>query len=107
MKDKILATEEEIKDITSRAKHIINFGIHECFKCQYKVRCEECVYNEKDIGELIKSERQQAGKDMAKKILKEIRGYYPVDKSSCEKYEKFIIELCEDIAKQCGVNIEE
>ena len=85
----------------------IKYGVQECAKCQYKLRCEECIYNEKDISELIKFEKQQAGKDMAKKILKEIRGYYPGDKSNCEKYERFIIELCEDLAKQCGVNIEE
>ena len=83
------------------------FGIQECAKCQYKLRCEECIYNEKDISELIRFEKQLAGKEMAEKILKEIRGYYPVDKSNCEKYEKFIIELCEDIAKQCGVEIKE
>lgn len=42
------------------------FGIQECAKCRYKVRCEECVYNEKDIAELLRQERKATAKDILK-----------------------------------------
>ena len=48
-----------------------------------------------------------ARKETAEKILKEIRGYYPCSKENCEKYESFIIELCEDLAKEFGVDLGE
>lgn len=48
------------------------YGIQECSKCEYKLRCEECVYNEKDISELIKFEKQQASKETAEKFAKEL-----------------------------------
>ena len=51
----------------------INFGVQECSKCQYKLHCEECVYNEKDISELIKFEKRQTSKETAEKILEKAR----------------------------------
>ena len=45
-------------------------------------------------------------KKTAREILTEIRGYYPGDKENCKKYERFIIRLCEDLAKQYGVEVE-
>ena len=48
----------------NKEKHTINFGVQECSKCQYKLRCEECVYNEKEIDELIRFEKQLMAKDI-------------------------------------------
>ena len=50
-------------------KQQIEFGIQECSKCRYMLRCEECVYNEKDIAELIRFEKQLASKETAREIL--------------------------------------
>lgn len=47
-----------------KQKQEITFGVQECAKCQYKLRCEECCYNEKDIGELIRFEKQLMAKDI-------------------------------------------
>lgn len=54
----------------------IQFGLQECSKCEYNIRCEECVYNEKDISELIKFEQQQARKETAEKIYKMGEEFY-------------------------------
>lgn len=51
--------------------------------------------------------RQEIEKETAKKILKEIRGYYPVNKEYCDKGELFILDLCNDIAKQFGVEVDD
>ena len=56
-----------------KEKQIINLGVQECSKCQYKIRCEECVYNEKDISELIKFEKEQARKETAEKLLNDFK----------------------------------
>ena len=78
-----------------KEKHTINFGVQECAKCQYKLRCEECCYNKKDIGELIRSEKQL----MAKDILNEIEGFlwetainYTKDFDFCESLYRSIKE---------------
>lgn len=54
------------------AKADLEYGIQECSKCEYKLRCEECVYNGKDMAALIEFEKQQTRKDTAREILKEI-----------------------------------
>jgi hypothetical protein len=80
-----------------KEKQNINFGVQECSKCQYKIRCEECVYNEKDIGELIKFEKKIERKETAEKILNEL---YCTPK---ERVESKIKEL----ARFIGVEIKE
>lgn len=45
-------------------------------------------------------------KDAAKNILKEIRGYYPIDKDHCDNSELFILELCYELANKYGVELE-
>ena len=95
------------KQIEEIAENKLTYGIQVCSKCQYKLRCEECVYNEKDISEIIKFEKQQVKKDTAREILQEIRGYYPVDIEHCDKSDAFILRLCFDLAKQYGVDLGE
>ena len=59
------------------AKAELEFGIQECSKCRYKIRCEECVYNEKDIAELLRQERKATAKEIwniAYKIACNTRG---------------------------------
>ena len=36
------------------------FGIQECSKCGYKLRCEECTYNEKDIKRIMAETQKDA-----------------------------------------------
>ena len=50
--------------------------------------------------------RKQGSKETALKLLNEIRGYYPGKKENCNKGELFIIELCEDLAKDYGIVLE-
>lgn len=83
----------------------ISFGVQECSKCQYKLRCDECVYNEKDISELIKFEKQQAHRETAEKIITSIK--YCIDEQCCNKNEMLILNLCNGFAKQYNVEIKE
>lgn len=48
-----------------------------------------------------------ARKETAREILREIRGYYPVDLEHCDKGEAFILELCYELANKYGVEIKE
>lgn len=50
--------------------------------------------------------RKQGSEETALKLLTEIRGYYPGKKENCNKGELFIIELCEDLAKDYGLVLE-
>ena len=90
------------------------YGIQECSKCEYKLRCEECVYNEKDISELIKFEKQQARKETAEKILNKIQEVlYNAEECLDEEsgqigYEETCIDnVIKELAKQFGVEIKE
>lgn len=51
--------------------------------------------------------RNAAIKETAREILREIRGYYPVDLEHCDKGEAFILELCYELANKYGVEIKE
>lgn len=53
------------------AEMVVEYGIQECSKCQYKLRCEECVYYEKDIAELMRFEKEQVRKETAREVLEE------------------------------------
>lgn len=86
---------EKMKD---KEKLTINFGIQECSKCQYKLRCEECAYYEKNISELIKFEKQQTRKETAKKIINWFK-----ENSVCAPSNKRINEF----AKQFDVEVKE
>ncbi len=70
----------------------LTFGIQECAKCRYKVRCEECVYNEKDIAELLRQEM--------KATAKEILSMFDDRNYISEK------DLKKAIAKRYGVEVE-
>lgn len=37
----------------------IAFGIKECSKCEYYLRCEECVYSKKGIETIIEEEKKK------------------------------------------------
>ena len=37
----------------------ITFGIKECSKCEYYLRCEECVYKKKDIETIIEEKQNK------------------------------------------------
>ena len=79
----------------------IQFGLQECSKCEYNIRCEECVYNEKDISELIKFEQQQARKETAREIFNNLlKEFYK--RKSCGNADVVVYE----IAKQYGVEVE-
>ena len=41
-------------------------------KCHYKLRCEECCYNKKDLGEMLKQERKQTAKEIWEDCIDEI-----------------------------------
>ena len=70
------------------AKASLEYGIQECSKCQYKLRCDECVYNEKDMAGIIEFERQEVSKETANKYQKRI-----------EELENRVKELEDGIAK--------
>lgn len=105
------------KDITSELPKIDVYGNHYCKDC-YIEKCKYEFMNMRDTilinKELLKRELQyleeQAQKYTRKKtaieILKEIRSYYPVDLEHCDKGEAFILELCYELAKKYGVEID-
>jgi hypothetical protein len=97
----------------------IEFGVQECSKCKYKLRCEECVYNEKDINELIKFERQQERKQTATEFYDKFNknicyfelknksteykeGYIQAVADICGKLDKTAIELGVDLREYYG-----
>ena len=90
-------------------KQIVSVGIQECRKCKYKLRCEECVYNEKDIRILLDQARKQAVKEFAERLKRRIySGFYSWQSSMT--YEKFCkVErealLIDEIAKEFGVEL--
>lgn len=43
----------------------LTYGIQECSKCTYKIRCEECVYNKKSIKQIIVETRKETAKRFA------------------------------------------
>lgn len=47
----------------------LNFGLKECSKCEYNLRCQECIYNKSDISRLIADARA----DTVKKMQEEAR----------------------------------
>lgn len=87
----------------------LQFGIQECAKCQYKLRCEECVYNEKDISELIKFEKEQTRKETAKEILDKIIWFAVkrIGQTSGDSYYQISFDRLSELAKQYGVEIKE
>lgn len=50
----------------------IKYGIQECSKCQYFLRCEDCIHNEQATGEPIKSTHHEAVTDFAEKLKTKI-----------------------------------
>jgi hypothetical protein len=47
------------------------FGIQECSKCQYKLRCDECVYNKKDIEKIMSETRKETAEKFAERLKAE------------------------------------
>ncbi len=90
------------------AKASLEFGIQQCSKCQYKLRCDECVYNEKDIAELIKFEKQQTRKDTAREILQKFYKQFVVYTCVGDYYtDSEINGTIQELAKHFGVEVEE
>lgn len=85
----------------------IQFGLQECSKCEYNIRCEECVYNEKDISELIKFEQQQARKETVEKFVKELKERFFPFKLDDNLTKEFVIRNINTVAKFNGVEIKE
>lgn len=42
-----------------------NFGIKECAKCEYNLRCQECIYNKTDISRAIAEAKAETVKKIA------------------------------------------
>ena len=47
------------------------FGIKECAKCEYNVRCQECIYNKEDISRLIAETKTAIVRKMQKRLKEE------------------------------------
>lgn len=82
------------------AKADLEFGIQECSKCRYKMKCDECIYNKKSYEEVTKEIR----KETAEKILKPL---YEACKE--DSYGQVVVDfsILEDFARKYGVDLGE
>ena len=85
---------------------------HKCIKSS----CEECIKNDRKCADYTRAEAlynagyrkaDEVRKETAREILREIRGYYPVDLEHCDKGEAFILELCYELANKYDVKVKE
>lgn len=85
---------------TKQKKVTISYGIQVCSKCKYFLRCEECVYNEKDIKKLIEDAKQET----AREILQELtsKGTIHAEYDWNEYFEIDVDEL-KKLAKSRGI----
>lgn len=67
----------------------ITFGIKECSKCEYYLRCEECVYNKKGIETIIEEEKSK-WLPITEKEICEIR--YEEKKKVCQYLYEFFVK---------------
>lgn len=88
----------------NKEKQTINFGVQECSKCQYKLRCEECVYNEKDIAKLLAEERKGT---VEKLVNLDDSDILIVDTPDYGEIEVVSIERLQELAVELGVDIKE
>ena len=80
----------------------INYGIQECAKCKYFLRCEECAYNEKDINKLI----AEARKEMAKEIYQHLYNLYKAERARGGRVLTLGRKDIEVFAQEDGVEVE-
>lgn len=51
----------------------IKFGLKECAKCEYNLRCQECIYNKTDISKLIADTKADTVRKMQERLMAEER----------------------------------
>lgn len=76
----------------------IYYGLKECSKCEYNVRCQECIYNKTDISKLIAETRADTVREMQER-LKEKLEHYPKRCGDCfkEKVDQIAKEMLEGL----------
>lgn len=82
-------TKDEIKNVN------LSCGVRYCNECEYYLRCEECVYNKKDIYKLLVYERKEAVKDIIAKI-EELADDEIKKNSACEIYFDKVLDLLDE-----------
>ncbi len=100
--DSVVLSREEYEKLKQYEEKVENGA---CFT--QKEWLELCDEEYKRETENLSKVRQLERKETAKEILREIRGYYPVDLEHCDKGEAFILELCYELANKYDVEIEE
>lgn len=73
----------------------LNLGIQECSKCEYKLRCEECANNKKDMQKFASEVR----KETADEIYDFVKEYYSSN-------EDVFGERLKEFIKRYGVEVE-
>ena len=83
----------------------VKIGYQPCNKCEYKLKCEECVYNHMSISTIV----NDAQKAIVKEILKEI-----LYTKSCEEwfeneqlvdFGRKIVDKIDNIAQKHGIEL--
>lgn len=77
----------------------LNFGIQECSKCQYKLRCDECVYNGKDISKIVNETRKETAEKFAERVSKAFIGLNCIDIDEWNWCQRKIDEICKKITE--------
>lgn len=54
----------------ARGELTIEYGIKECSKCEYFLRCEECTHSETAINDLMTYIRNETAKEIFNKLIK-------------------------------------
>lgn len=81
----------------------LNFGLKECSKCEYNVRCQECIYNKKDISRLVAETRD----DTVRKYREQLHRAF-AHSDSKDKFNKGVfLKAADQIAKEMEESVDE
>lgn len=84
----------------------LNFGLKECSKCEYNVRCQECIYNKADISRLIADTRAYTVRKIIERLSDEYEFEWHADIDTRKLSRSDLIEWVTEIAAELLENPE-
>lgn len=88
----------------------VEYGIKECSKCEYFLRCEECTHSETATDDLMIFIRKGTANEFYNKVNENICSFKLENKSQefIDGYAQAIADICgrlDQVAKQFGVEV--
>ena len=85
----------------------VEYGLKECSKCEYFLRCEECTHSETATNDLMIFIRKGTAKDILNKIFKTLWSGPTMNSNGDWGFDhETVFDLLNEIAKQYGVEVE-